>query len=155
MKPWQVSKQWADGYLAAIEASLGSIAGRLISIEQASDYQDRHEATDYVLRCEAGAVARPDWPHRDFTLRHSRPSGAKCETAKILEGWGRWYFYGWAKQSGRELAEWIVVDLDALRRTKLIEDAPVTWNHDRSSSFKAIQLVKLAQYGCLKAHEWA
>lgn len=39
----------------------------------------------------------------------------KCEIDKLLEGNGCCYFYGWLTPDMREIADYIIVDVDALR----------------------------------------
>jgi hypothetical protein len=146
---------WADTYLPEIKRVLRTLAHRIITISIASDEDDTKYATDYRVTVEAGSVAcrvrRPNCSYRDFTLRHSRPSGVETEEQKILAGYCRWYLYAWA-QDARRFAEWIFVDLDRLRECDIIAMAPLGTNPD-GVRFRIIDLQALELYDCLVAHE--
>jgi hypothetical protein len=87
---------------------------------------DLHEATDLlVLRARdmrigcrirrAGYAERYPW---DFTLRSLRDSGATTELAKIVDGWGDWFFYGHEERFAFEdwaIDRWFLIDLHAWR----------------------------------------
>lgn len=51
----------------------------------------------------------------DFTIRVSRPSGAKTELAKVIEGWGDYIFYGFANEATDSLVAWLLGDLGVFR----------------------------------------
>lgn len=109
---------------------------------------DRREATDLmVLELAAGGrvacrMRRPralaEYPH-DVTIRLSRPSGSKTELEKILEGFGDWYFYGFAHPSRDVVAAYRVLDLEAFRAA--YRSGRVRYrdkrNGDGSSDFRA------------------
>jgi len=83
-----------------------------------------------------------DYGH-EFTIRAGRPNGTKTELTKIIEGWGDYFFYGFADEQEKELARWILGDLKVLRLyiSRLIAlkgkalDGIIKNNHDNSSSF--------------------
>jgi hypothetical protein len=52
----------------------------------------------------------------EFTIRSSRPSGAKTELAKILEGWGDYFFYGFSDRLETRLLLWTIGDLQIFRQ---------------------------------------
>ena len=51
----------------------------------------------------------------EFTIRAGRPSGAKTELTKIIEGWGDYFFYGFADPTEIYLAQWLIGSLNAFR----------------------------------------
>ena len=87
----------------------------------------------------------------EFTIRFSRPSGAKSEFAKIVEGWGDYLFYGFAGESPPNIARWFIGDLKAFRlavvrymyANKGEMPGKVVSNRDESSDFLSVHLSKL------------
>lgn len=157
MGRWQQDKAWADRYLPAIEQVIRQVAGNIITVTLASDEDDWHRATDYIVRVEAGDIAcrvRRESYHsrfRDFTLRCSRPSGAVTELEKIKQGLARWYLYAWAREDGT-FVDWVFVDLDRLRRSGLLfEPRKTIANKDGSSAFVSFSLSELRTHGCIVA----
>lgn len=144
MKPWQRDKQRSDRYLPAIKRILGEYL-----IDEPPIEEDTERNTDLmVLRLDAIRIGCRVRNHRyikkyghEFTIRSVRPSGAKTEMRKILEGWGDYFFYGFGEASGNELDRWFIGDYKAFRswfvnqlasHRKPWEQIP---NRDRSSDF--------------------
>jgi len=155
MTDWQRDKRWADQHLPEIERVIRSVAADIISIDVASDLADQSFATDYIVKVAAGDVACRirRWQHwlrfHDFTLRCWRPSGVETEFAKIRKGYGRWYLYAWAKPD-LAFGAWVVVDLDKLRDSGLLDmQHPSIPNINGSSRFIALSLALLDDHGCL------
>lgn len=118
MKGWKDDKRWSDRYLVSIKRILGE---HLIGEPPVAEDQERN--TDLiVLRMDAVRIAcrirkstyLGDYGH-EFTIRCSRPSGIKTELSKIIEGWGDYFFYGFADESGDQLAAWVLSDLRVFR----------------------------------------
>jgi len=129
---------WSDRWLPKVAEILKSQAMHLISITKASREDDVHKATDMVVKIEGGEVAvrlrRPYYNFRDLTIRAVR-KGYQTELAKIQKGFARWYLYGWI---GDEIDEWILVDLDKLRASGLLENRAPKMNQDGQTGFIAI-----------------
>lgn len=117
MHGWERDKKWSDAYMGHVK----EILGRLLICEAPVE-EDQERNTDLVvLRMDnvrvgvrirrQGYLAK--YPH-DITLRMGRPSGAKTELTKIVEGWGTFFFYGHAG-AGDRLEAWTVIDLAELR----------------------------------------
>jgi hypothetical protein len=114
---------WQAQFLSRIR----EIIGPLILAEAPFDI-DVKQATDLIvlnLRQAQGRpienigcrVRRPDMQQfaHQFTLRYSRPTGAKTEYEKIKEGWCEWLFYAIALGYGFEFYCWTIIDLGAFR----------------------------------------
>ena len=118
MKDWERDKEWTDRLLPRIKRILGE---HLIGSAPVEDDAERN--TDLiVLRLDAVRIAcrmrTYDYYLRysdEFTIRAGRPSGMKTELAKILEGWGNYFFYGFASQDKTNLVKWTLGDLNAFR----------------------------------------
>jgi len=124
----------------------------MISIDDSSPEQDMKESTDLVVKTMGGKVAvrirRPDCQFRDLTIRSWRANGAKTELPKIKEGFGDFYLYAWAGENGK-LANWILVNLDSLRKSGLLENRETIPNPDRITGFIAISVFELKKSNCL------
>lgn len=117
-------KRWSDRFLPEIKSILGQ---HLIS--EPAIQEDMYHNTDLVvLKLEAVRVGcrirRPfnskgDYVYPkykdEFTIRSDRPSGNKTELAKIIEGWGNFFFYGWADDDEKCLQLWHLCDLNVFR----------------------------------------
>lgn len=148
MRPsdWRLDKARADVFMPTVKA----ILGRIILVE-ATAFEDETQNTDLkvlVVRGTRVAVRIRDAANTDrrywdqFTIRTTRPNGAKTELAKIAEGWGDWFFYGIGVYGARPtLVSYVVVDLEAFRRRLINNVPPVRFhdqaNRDGSSGFRA------------------
>lgn len=118
MNDWQADKRWSDRFIPEIKGHLGRVL-----ISEAPIEEDAERNTDLIiLTLKPWRVACRVREHRylnryggEFTIRSSRPTGAKTELTKILEGWGDYLFYGFADPPGRSLCQWLIGDLNAFR----------------------------------------
>jgi len=91
-----------------------------VTLGVASDELDTLEATDLVgPGLHVGQRIRGfkylNLRRPEFTLRDSRPSGAKTELEKVLSGCGTHAFNGWLTQSGDRIGHWLIADLGVFR----------------------------------------
>ena len=118
MSEWQKDKRWSDRFLPEIKRILGE---HLISEPPIEEDAERN--TDLmVLRLDAVRIGCRVRKYEylkqygdEFTIRAGRPTGAKTELTKIIEGWGNYFFYGFSDEYEQNLAQWILGDLNALR----------------------------------------
>lgn len=143
---WQADKEWSDGLLTEIKSILG-----VHLIGEPPVEEDAERNTDLmVLRMDAVRIGCRIRRNNqigyidEFTIRTSRPSGVKTELAKIIEGWGDFFFYGFADETGSRLAAWTLADLKVFRgqyARMLVKCAPgkvpgiMKVNKDNSSNF--------------------
>jgi len=158
---WESSKRQADKYRPEIERIIRSIAGNIIDVRESTPEEDQFNATDYVVTVSDGNIAcrvreQYYWlKFGDFALRYSRPSGRITEFEKIRNGYGRWYLCAWTKRfSDNKLCAWVLVDLDRLRRSGLLDEprSPIL-SPDNSGEFVVFSLLELFQHNCItEAH---
>jgi hypothetical protein len=117
MKKWEELKAWSDKYLPEIKRHIGE---HLISEPKDIAEDSTHNTDLVVLELQAIRIAcrvRKDEYRKkygnQFTIRSSVPSGNKTELTKIIEGWGDYFFYGFADDSN--LTQWLIGDLKAFR----------------------------------------
>lgn len=115
---WQADKRWSDRFIPEIKSILG-----VHLIGEPPVEEDAQRNTDLmVLKLDAVRVGcrvrkfayasrYPD----EFTIRSGRPSGAKTELTKIIEGWGDYFFYGFSDSDEHRLAGWLLADLKVFR----------------------------------------
>jgi hypothetical protein len=94
-------------------------------------------------------IRRANVRWRDLTIR-SRIGHAKTEIHKIREGFGRYYLYCWTNESNI-ISDWILVDLNQLRESGLLENRKEITNKDGYTAFINIPAIELAANGCLLA----
>lgn len=144
---------FANQHMDAIKGILYDNAMHFISVKVAPDILDMKTATDLIIGIESGDVAvrirRNNCRYRDLTIRAHRDSGVETEIDKIRNGFARWYLYGWSL-NGRELEEWILVDLDVLRNAGLLENRSIIMNND-GTGFIAISQYELNLNNCIVA----
>ncbi len=115
---WEQQKAWSDRFLPEIKAILGQ---HLIGEPPVAEDTERN--TDLmVLRMEAvriGCRIRKIGYLRhygdEFTIRAELPTGTKTELAKIIEGWGDYFFYGFADSYETHLIKWTLADMRVFR----------------------------------------
>jgi len=144
MRQWERQKQWSDKFLPEIKRILGEYLIAEPPIEE-----DAERNTDLtVLRLDAIRIGCRIRRYKyveafgnEFTIRSGRTSGIKTELTKIIEGWGDYFFYGFADSTETKLCQWILGDLKVLRlyinRNLYQHKVPWTenYNWDNSSSF--------------------
>jgi hypothetical protein len=121
---YESDRAFSDRYLPEMRSLIGPYLLVPSSLEQ-----DRQEASDLVvLRARDLTIAcrlrRPGYADkypREFTIRSRRESGVKTELAKLIEGWGDWFFYGHVGSDCQSIARWWLIDLSAWR-AHLIRD---------------------------------
>jgi hypothetical protein len=104
---WQADKRWSDKFLRDIKRILGEHL-----IGEPPMEEDAERNTDLiVLRMDAVRIGCRVRKHKyrdsyqdEFTIRAGRPSGVKTELAKIIEGWGDYFFYGFSNEDETGLA---------------------------------------------------
>jgi len=124
MITWQDDKRWSDLYIPEVKRIVGP---RLL--EPAPFEMDVLENTDLLIliardmkiavrirRPEYYVAHPPDYPYRyEFTIRSERESGSPTELAKIIQGFGDWFFYGFGGQQPPVLLQWSLLDLEVFR----------------------------------------
>ena len=160
MTQWKRDKQWSDKFLPDIKRILGEHL-----IGEPPQEEDAERNTDLmVLRMEAVRIGCRVRKHKyldycdgqyrnEFTIRAGRPSGVKTELAKIIEGWGRYFFYAFSNEDESGLAAWMLGDLNVFRLwfnrwlAAHSGNSPGTGqdNKDDSSSFRAFSISRLPE----------
>jgi hypothetical protein len=117
---WQDDKTWSDRFMPDIKAVLGQHL-----LGEASREDDAKHATDLVVlhmkdvriavRMRRRRYAENEHYVGQFTIRTERRSGVKTELAKVIEGWGEYYFYGFEGQQDGRLGVWHLIDLKEFR----------------------------------------
>jgi hypothetical protein len=119
MNSWEKDHRWAAIFDRQIKMAIGPYV-----IGNATVEDDRERATDLVLVTDRVRIAcrirrwSKDYFDRyggQFTVRSGRGSGAKTELAKIKEGWGDLFFYGWGDPQTKRLQSWWLLDLGIFR----------------------------------------
>lgn len=151
---WKQSKKWSDKYLPNLKRILGEV---FIGEPPISEDQERN--TDLIVLNMTGLrfacrLRQEPYFHdyfTDFTLRCSRPSGTKTELDKVVEGWGDYFFYGFAAKNN--IFYWRIGDLKVFRAwySQYLRDhngkLPGTKieNADKSSSFLSLKWADLPE----------
>lgn len=144
---------WQDGYMPEVQRILQLNAIYLFNVSIASWYQDVKQATDMTItlggkpKSVGVRLRRSEYGYRDLTIRAVRSSGARTELEKIMSGMGDAYLYGWTH--GFQISEWMLIDLNRLRGSGLLEGAPIRRNRDAQTSFISITYLTLREYGCV------
>jgi hypothetical protein len=149
MKQWEIDKRWSDKFILEIKKILGE---RFIG--ESSKEEDQMRNTDLIVlkleplrfACRIRKYAYFEKYPDDITIRTNRPSGAETELAKILSGWGDFFFYGFSNFDETMLHKWKIIDLKKFRlwfsrelvKQKGIMPGIKKTNSDGSSNFIAI-----------------
>ncbi|MDO8671434.1 MAG: hypothetical protein Q7O66_08400 [Dehalococcoidia bacterium] len=154
MPQWQRDKAQSDRLLPELKRICGEYL-----IGAAPEEDDAERNTDLiVLKLEAVRIACRVRTHKylrrygnEFTIRSDRPRGTKTELAKIIEGWGDYFLYGFSNESGTSLDVWVLGDLKVFRlwfASQLIKNkgempGSEQRNDDGSSLFRAFRIDEL------------
>jgi|TARA_R100001530_G_scaffold133139_1_gene106231 hypothetical protein len=154
MNNWKPDKNWSDKFLPEIKSILGSYL-----IGEPEPDEDAQRNTDLiVLKMEAVRIGCRIRRYKflasygeEFTIRSSRPSGMKTELAKIIEGWGDYFFYGFSNQEETCLAAYFLGDMNVFRlwfNSRIVRDkgcipAINKANTDNSSGFYIFRVADL------------
>lgn len=160
---WKKDKQWSDRFLHEIKGILGQCLIGEPPIEE-----DRERNTDLVvlrldavrIGCRVRKFDQIKYAH-EFTIRAGRPNGNKTELTKIIEGWGDYFFYGFADADERQLQQWMLGDLNAFRvwhsreliRRKGAMPGAEKANADGSSTFRVYRSRDIPKFVVAHSHE--
>ena len=115
---YETDKRWSDRFLPEIKSILGGVL-----LTEGSFEEDAKRNSDLlVLHMQAvriGCRVRR-YPYflkypNDFTIRTVRKSGNMTELAKVLSGWGDYFFYGFSDEKEERLIYWLVGDFKIFR----------------------------------------
>jgi len=157
MRDFKTDYTWQETHIERAKAIIKENLGRLATIEIAPDELDMHEVCDAVFRIAEGMVAvRLRRAHylekfQDVTFRSYRESGMKTELAKIREGFARWYLFGWIDEDDGSVFTWLILDMDRVRKSGLLNSPEETINFDRETRFVHIGINQLFSKGCIVA----
>lgn len=152
--------KWASERRADVREILSRHLALLSGMRFADADEDTKQATDLVVESTAGAVALrirdSSCKYRDLTLRSARkrPDGSlnrNVELKKIRDGRARWYFYAWTTAPTGRIGDYLLIDLDRLRASGLLDgDRPEKLNEDKVTFFVKITVEEMrAVPGCL------
>jgi hypothetical protein len=118
MRAWEADKSWSDRFIPQLKRILADIL-----IGPAPEEEDQKRNTDLIvlgmqnLRI-ACRVRRPRYfkdYFREFTIRLDRPTGAKTELDKILDGFGDYFLYAFADAAEKRIQTWTLGRLPVFR----------------------------------------
>ena len=157
MNGWEVDKRWSDRFLPEIKGHIGRVL-----ISESPIEEDTERNTDlivltlrpYRIACRIRKYKFMKQYGDEFTIREGRPSGAKTELTKIIEGWGDYLFYGFADPTEIYLAQWLIGSLNAFRlwhsrelcKNKGHPPGKNKQNHDYSSNFHAFRYAEIPDF---------
>ena len=113
---YQISRQWSDKFIPEIKRILCDFF-----IDVAPMEKDCTEATDLIVMQTTGAsiacrVRKNEYRFfNDMTIRSRLQSGMKTEISKIIDGFGQYYFYGYADKQEESIEKWLLGDLNVFR----------------------------------------
>ena len=121
---YETDRAWSDQWLPRLRALIGPYL-----LGPSTFDQDTKQCADLVVLsakdmkigcrvrrqfCADGRIYAEAYPDQ-FTIRSGRSNGVQTELAKILEGWGDWFFYG--HDNGRHRIDpWWLINLTIFRR---------------------------------------
>jgi len=155
---YYTDRSFSDKYISQAFDILRSLPANLfVDFEEASFKADTKEATDVIAIANGRyripmRFRRSHKAYRDLTIRSSRPTGIRTELQKIKGGFGDYYFYGWTE--GDTVIEWMLVDLDKLRASGLLEKSRKEIRSPDGTYFIAINRNELEEHACISASEF-
>ena len=132
---WKANKSWSDKFIPHIKELIASellrhqisIAGIVDDSEKATDLIVMR-AADIRIACRVRREAYQNKYSDEFTIRSRLTSGAKTELAKIMEGFGDYFVYGFSGKDVGRIYHWTIANLAIFRKCNLqpIRELPNT-----------------------------
>jgi len=115
---WQQDKKWSDIFLPKIKMICG-----LYLTGEPPEEEDMERNTDLIvlnmmplrIGCRIRRFSYFFKYKDDFTIRSDRPSKSKSELAKIIEGYGDYFFYGFSNHDETNLCAWKLCKFSVFR----------------------------------------
>jgi hypothetical protein len=122
------NREWSDRMTPHVKRIVGPLL-----LEPASFELDVKEATDLIIlhardKRIAARVRRPGYGRTypfEFTIRSQLDNGCETELAKIINGFGDWFFYGHGTEQNT-IGDWYLIDLNVFRAA-LIRRVPLSF----------------------------
>jgi len=117
MEIYKDYRTWSDKFIPAIKQIIGprilDVSSFEVDTQNAADFTV-FRAKNLLIACRVRRFQYIKY-FGQFTIRAKLDSGIKTELQKIVDGWGDIMFYGYACESGVEIAAWSLIDLNAFR----------------------------------------
>lgn len=153
---WIEDKHFSDKFLPQIKYILSE---HLLIVDSQEDSLRNSDLVVYRMETVRIACRIRRYKYfakykHQFTIRKSRPSDAKSEIAKIIEGWGDFFFYGFSNEEETNLVFWSLCDLTVFRlwfgrqlfsSPEKILPGEHQYNDDGSSDFVVFNFADLPQ----------
>jgi hypothetical protein len=124
-KSYRNNRAWSDQYMDEVKRILSTYFSAPVT--EGSLIEDLKQNTDLKVLCKdnisiAVRIRRQDFIYRygnEFTIRRLNHQRKKTEFQKIIEGWGDYFFYGFADEcSPPNLLHWYLADLSVFREVR-------------------------------------
>jgi len=150
-RDFQEKKAWADKFLPEIESIIRKVAGKIISIREATEEEDTKQSTDYVIEISSGRIGCRvrDYKYvsfNDVTIRAWLSSGVRTEIDKLREGLLQWYLYMWISD---ERMKWVFWNVDKALQAGLFNGSDIIKNKDMMTGFVSIPISTLSEKECV------
>jgi len=154
---FRLNFDWAARFDATITRILKEHLDLMISVKASVPIKDRRRACDFEIKVSGTDVsfrARRNIGYRDLTIR-AMSGGERTELEKIKGGFVDWFFYLWAGEGDKRMADWMLVDVGQLRRSGLLlKDRRLIPNKDGRTGFVAIPRGELCENDCVATEKF-
>lgn len=143
MSPYDDNRAFGDRHIEHAKEILGS---RDVRVSTGEEDWDRNTDLITFKRDEVRTAFRVRRASQylkrygdQFTIRVRTATGQPSELAKIKEGWGDQFLYGFGTDAGR-LVQWVLGDLSVLRRHLFLTEPPRAIPNRDGSAFCTFDL---------------
>lgn len=162
---YEQDREWSDGFNESIQAILGDhlmkeigkavVAAPIEDMRRATDFQVVFSLKPTDLKVAARMRRVDQLRYTDVTVRSWRLSGAETELAKFKEKAVRWFFYGWAGPGKNSIYSWVILDMDKVVSSGVLEGKEEIPNKGGLTKFIKITKAEIMARGLLAAqHNW-
>lgn len=156
MRTFEIDKKWADKFNKQVK----SIVGPLL-LEEADFKTDAERVGDFSLVSRAGTtiacrIRKYSYLNRyknEFTIRSHRDSGAKTEMAKIVDGYGTWFFYGFCDEKEENILCARILDFIAFRGRLIRRERDLWTTRDNGDGTRFLSF-KIEDFPNIIVHEY-
>lgn len=149
MYGYQKDRSWSDQLIPEMRRIIGPYL-----LAPSSLAVDRNEAADLIvlngrnltIACRVRRAGYGAGYADQFTIRSSRPSGARSELEKIAAGFGDLLFYGFADAEASAIKTWALVDLNAFRAHLIMSPGAIDQGERRNQDGTAFRWYRISSF---------
>ena len=160
---YENNRLFSDQYINQLKEICGRIFFKIapleIDMKQATDLVVLNSKDDLTIGCRVRRNCYYKKYPNQFTIRCSVPSDVKTEWHKILEGWCKYFLYGFTDQEEIKIQSWMIGAMDIFRKqiSQWLDYGEEPWEFQKNkdgTKFNCFDYRKFPPEFIIAAQEW-